>query len=1038
MRAHSLRIASIYLLITAFLATAAPAQNGPAQNGKVKLDSNSFGAIEARHIGPAVTSGRIAAIDGVARDPRIIYAGAAGGGVWKSINGGTTFKPVFDKQIQSIGAVTVDQANPDTVWVGTGETWVRNSVSVGNGLYKSTDGGDSWKMVGLEKSERIARIVVNPKNSDTVYVAATGHLWDGNDERGVYKTTDGGKTWQRVLFIDKDTGCADLAIDPQESGTVYAAMWQFRRKPYFFSSGGPGSGLYKSTDGGKNWKKLTTGMPEGELGRIAIAVAASRPNRVYAMVEAKKSGVYRSDDMGETWTRVTASPTATGRPFYFANMIVNPKDYNLIYKTDFTLAMSTDGGQSFAPRGGRAHSDFHAVWVNPANPFQVFVGTDGGIYVSNDKANTFKFASSLPVAQFYHISYDMELPYNVYGGLQDNGSWMGPSSSPGGIENKDWRTVGFGDGFYVFPDPLDKDVVYSESQGGQILRFHKSTGEIKWIKPLPKEGEPPYRFNWNSPIHISQVNPKAMYVGSQFLLRSMNRGESWERISPDLTTNDPAKQKQEESGGLTIDNSSAENHCTIFAISESPMDEKVIWAGTDDGNLQVTRDGGKTWTNVVGNIEGLPKGTWCSSVQASRFDRGTAYATFDGHMTGDMKPYVFKTADFGKTWRAMATDDIKGYVHVAREDLVNRNLLFVGTEMGLFVSIDGGDTWAQFSGNLPQVAVRDVAIHPREHDLILATHGRGVLIVNDITPIRQITPQTLDAAAHIFESRPSVIGIPVFTQDFPGDGDFVGANPTENATITYYLKDRHVFGDLKIEIYNAEGKLMATLPAGKRKGINRVTWVMRQKPPRVPPSPSLTGAGLFGPMVPEGVYTVKLIKDKDTFTGQVKVIADPKSPHTPADRALQQKTVWKLYEMQERLAFIAESITDARDKARDRAKKLDPKDALVRELEAFADRLDALRKTIIATREGAITGEEQLRERIVELYGWISQYGGRPTESVLSRIPILEKDMEGANGQFQAIVAKELGPLNSKLAEKKLDQIKLLTKEEYDKKYKDK
>jgi photosystem II stability/assembly factor-like uncharacterized protein len=1031
MRAPSLRIALLVALVASVAVVTTRAQT------TIKLDSNSFGAIEARHIGPAITSGRIAALDGVHNHPRTIYVGSASGGVWKSTNGGTSFKPIFDKHTQSIGAVTVDQAHPETVWVGTGESWVRNSVSVGTGVYKTTDGGDSWKLMGLEDSERIAQIVIDPKNSDVVYVAATGHLWNSNDQRGVYKTTDGGKTWSRILFVDKDTGCADLAIDPQEPSIVYASMWQFRRKPYFFTSGGPGSGLHKSTDAGKTWKKLSNGLPEGELGRIAIAVASSRPSRVYAVVEAKKSGVYRSDDMGESWTKVSSSPSATGRPFYFARVLVDPKDHNRVYKPDFNLAISTDGGQSFASRGGNAHSDFHAVWVNPNDTFNLFVGTDGGVYVSNDKANTFKFLSNLPLAQFYHASFDMEQPYNVYGGLQDNGSWMGPSQSPNGVENKDWRNVGFGDGFHVYPDPTDSDVVYSEFQGGNVLRFHKSTGETKLIKVFPKQGEPKYRFNWNTAMHLSPTNPKVLYIGGQFLFRSTNKGESFERISPDLTTNDPAKQKQEESGGLSVDNSSAENHCTIFTIAESPLDEKVIWVGTDDGNVQLTRDAGKSWTNVVGNVTGLPANTWCRGIEASRFDRATAYAAFSGYQTGDMKVYVYKTTDFGKTWKSIAGDGIKGYAHVIREDRVNRDLLFLGTEFGLFVSIDGGAQWAQFTGNLPPVAVHDIAIHPREHDLILATHGRGILIIDDITPLRQLGSKILESTAYVMDSRPSPITVPVSSQNFPGDGDFVGANPTEAATITYYLKDRHVFGDLKIEIYNAEGKLMATLPAGKRKGINRAQWFMRQKPPKVPPAPNLAGPALFGPMVPEGVYTVKLIKDKETFTGQVRVIADPKSPHSAADRALQAQTIRKLYDMQERLAFVDSVVTTARDQARERATKL-AGDALAKELETFADKLEALHKTLVSTREGPITGEEQLRERIVEIYGWVSQYGGRPTESQLARIPVLEKEIDARNAEFEAIIGRELNSVNSKLAGKKLDAIKVETKEEWDKKQQDK
>jgi photosystem II stability/assembly factor-like uncharacterized protein len=1032
MRTHNQHI--IFLL----LAVCFDAPIFSQENAKIKIDASTFGAIEARHLGPAVMGGRIMAIDAVNKTPRIIYVGAASGGVWKSINGGTTFKPIFDKYTQSIGAIAVDQAHPDTVWVGTGESCTRNSASVGTGLYKTTDGGETWSLVGLEKSERISKILVHPRKSEIVYVAVPGHLWDANEERGVYKTSDGGKTWERILYVDANTGCSDLAMDPQEPDILYAAMWQFRRQPDFFTSGGPGSGLHKSADGGKTWKKLTRGFPEGELGRIAIAVAPSRPSVVYAVVEAKKTALYRSDDFGESWTRVNSSFNVTARPFYFSHLVVDPQDYNRVYKPGFSLSVSSDGGQSFTSPftgegGGRVHSDHHALWINPSNTFQMLLGTDGGVYASYDKGNTWRFLKNLPLSQFYHVSFDMERPYNVYGGLQDNGSWSGPSQSPNGIENRDWQNVGFGDGFYVFQDPTDKEIIYCEYQGGNILRYHKSTGETKEIKPYPKEGEPKYRFNWNTPIALSANNPNVIYIGAQFLFRSTNRGESWERISGDLTTNDPAKQKQEDSGGLTIDNSTAENHCTIFTISESPKDANVIWAGTDDGNLQVTSDGGKSWSNVVRNIPGLPPNTWCSGVEASRFDRATAFAVFDGHQTGDMNVYVYKTTDLGKTWKSLATEAIKGYARVIREDPVNPNLLFLGTEFGLFVTVDGGEQWAQFTGNLPNVAVHDIAIHPRENDVILATHGRGLMIIDDVTPLRQITPQALEAEAYILESRPSTITIPTSLQDFPGDGEYIGANPSEVATITYYLKQRHVFGDLKVEIYDSAGKLMTTLPGGRRRGINRVKWYMRLKPPKVPPAPMLAGRALFGPMVPEGDYTVKLIKGDNNYSGQIRLIADPKLPHSAEDRALQQQTVMTLYQMQERLAFIAAAVTEARDQARERAKALKSDAKLAMTLEAFAEKLDRLHKTLVATKEGFLTGEEQLREKVVDLYGAVSSFGGKPTDSQLARLAVLDKEIENSNAAFEAIVGKELEGLNARLKGKKLEAIKILTMEEYEK-----
>jgi len=1004
--------------------------------GQIKIDSYTFGALEARSIGPAVMSGRISVIDAVNKNPNIIYVGTANGGIWKSKDGGNRFKPIFDKHIQSIGTIKIDQAHPDTVWVGTGECWVRNSVSVGGGVFKSTDGGDNWQLMGLKESERIADILIDPDDPNIVYVAAMGHLWNGNEERGVYKTTDGGKSWERILYIDENTGCADLEMDPQEPTIIYAAMWQFRRWPYFFKSGGPGSGLYKSIDGGKNWTKLTNGLPEGELGRIAIAAAPSRPGRLYASVEAKKkeSGLFMSDDYGHTWTKVTSASNVLYRPFYFSFMRVDPKDYNTIYKTAYMIMISSDGGKSFRQSGAGVHPDIHAIWINPNNPSHLLTGTDGGVYVSYDKGFSWRFLRSLPVSQFYHVSCDMQKPYNVYGGLQDNGSWFGPSKSPDGIENKDWENVGGGDGFCVFADPTDNSIIYSEWQEGNIQRVHLKTREVKDIKPAPKEGEPEYRFNWNTPIAMSPNRPGKIYIGAQFLFYSTDKGESWVRISDDLTTNDPEKLKQSESGGLTIDNSGAENHCTIFTISESPMNEKIIWVGTDDGNLQITTNGGKSWENVVGNISGLPSCTWCSSVEASHFDEATAYVTFDGHMTGDMNTYIYKTTDYGKSWQSIATEQIKGYAHVIKEDFVKRDLLFVGTEFGLFITIDGGNQWAQFTGNLPNVSVMDIAIHPRESDVILATHGRGIYIIDDITPIRHISRELLSSEIAFLPSKPTIVKTSMGSQYWPGGDEFVGQNPKEAAKIIYYMKKRHIFGDMRIEIYNSDDKLIKTLPGGKRRGINIVEWAMRLKPPKVPRSPVLAGGALLGPTVPEGTYKVKLIKGKKTYTTEIKIMADPDSPHSAADRALRDKIVWKLYGMQERLAYVSEAMIDARDQAKKKAEGMKKKDKVRKLLESFADRLDELNKSIVATQSGGISGEEKLREKVVGLYGSVVQYAGRPTQTQIERTTLLEKEIERASAKFEDFIKKELPGVNRALTKKKMEPIKVMTKEQWDKK----
>jgi photosystem II stability/assembly factor-like uncharacterized protein len=1023
----------------AVIAGAADTKDAPA-----KLDSDALGGFSARAIGPAVMSGRIAAIAGVPGERVTLYVGSASGGVWKSLNGGLTFKPVFEKNTQSIGAVAVDPSNADTVWVGTGESWVRNSVSVGTGIYKTTDGGETWEPMGLADSEHISRIVVHPKDSNTVLVCALGHLWNSNAERGVFRSTDGGKSWQKVLFVNEDTGCSDVAIDPQDPRLVYAGMWQVRRKPWTFASGGPGSGLYKSTDGGVTWRRITKGLPEGDLGRIGIAVAASRPNVVFAVVEAKKTALYRSEDLGQSWTEMNSSGNVTARPFYFATVVVDPKNFHRVYKPGYSLSVSDDDGKTFSEVrsgeegffGGGYHGDTHNLWINPQNPEQLFLATDGGVYTSSERGAHWLMIGTLPVSQFYHVSYDMEQPYNVYGGLQDNGSWMGPSSHSGGISNRLWRNIGFGDGFWAFPDPAEPDIAYAEWQGGKLIRVRKGTGEMKHIPPYPREGDPKLRFNWNTPLHLSPSRPGTLYIGAQFLYRSRDRGESWERISPDLTTNDAEKERQENSGGLTVDNSDAENYCTIYAISESPKNPDVVWVGTDDGNVQVTRDGGKNWTNVAANVPGLPAHTWVSYIDASHFDEGAAYASFDGHAAGDGKTYMYRTRDFGKTWQALATDDVHGYAHVIREDVVNSSLLFAGTEFGLFVSIDGGANWAKFSGGLPPVAVRDIAIQPRENDLILATHGRGIWIVDDITPLRKLTPEVLSSDVAFLPSRPSPVRIAQFEQRFDGDTDFVGHSPEATAGVTYYLKKRHVFGDLRVEIYDAAGKLVYSGPGGRRKGLNRFNWPTRLKAPRTPPAMGLVPDPytLIGPLVPEGTYTVKMIKGDQTYATQVELVADPRSPHSAEDRKVERATALKIYGMVDRLAYLTDAVSDLRAQAAARAEKLSEKDPLRKRLQALADSLEDLRKTMVTTREGPLTGEIQLREKILELYGAVNGYAGKPTQSQLEQVGVLDRALDGDAAKFEGAKTKDVPALNATLQQKKLEPLKPLSYEDWQKK----
>ncbi|MEP7011289.1 MAG: glycosyl hydrolase [Acidobacteriota bacterium] len=1007
-----------------------------------EIDSNTFGGLSARSIGTAATAGRIAAIDAVPTYPLTLYVGAASGGVWKSTDGGIAYKPIFDEQTMSIGAIRVDPSNPKTIWVGTGESWTRNSTSYGDGIYKSTDGGDNWQKMGLADSERIARIQVSPKDSNTVWVCATGHLWNANEERGVFKTTDGGKTWKKTLYANPDTGCSDISVDPQDPRVVYAGMWNFRRTAWSFSSGGPGSGLYKSTDGGDTWKPLGNGLPPGLKGRVAVALAPSRPSVVYALVESENSALYRSDDSGGSWAEVNSAFNLQVRPFYFANLFVDPTDFNTVYKPGLSLTLSQDGGKTFSSGGLGAgpHSDHHALWIDPRDPKFLILGTDGGIYISYDQGTRWRFVGALPVSQFYHVTYDMERPYNVYGGLQDNGSWMGPSEAPGGVRNKHWQNIGSGDGFWAMRDSADADYVYSESQGGSIIRLNTKTGESRDIKPSPGSGDPDYRFNWNSPIAQSPTQPGVLYLGGQFLFKSLDHGESWSKISPDLTTNDPAKQKQRQSGGLSIDNSSAENHTTIFTVAESPKDPNQIWVGTDDGNVQLTRDGGKTWTNLVKNLTGLPKNAWVSTLEPSPFEAGTAFATFDNHTVGDMKSYVYETTDFGQTWKSLSTDALAGYAHVVRQDTVNPNLLFVGTELGLYLSVDRGATWARFTGNLPKVAVRDIAIHPREGDLILATHGRGIYIIDDLTPIRQLTPEIRNAEVAFLPARNAVQKIEAGIQDFAGDDEFSGDNPDDSAQIIYYLKKRHVVGDLKIEVFDSAGKLLSTLPAGKRKGINRVPWSMRLAPPKLPAATSLVisgGNSFAGPRVPPGTYTVKLTKGGQTLTEEIQVASDPRSKHTPEDRAAQYATALEAYNSLATLTYVAETLADLRAQVDAKAAESKAGDPAKKPLEALSKQIWELYKTLVATGPGGwLSGEEQLREKLTGAYGGINGYDGRPTQAQLDAKAQLEKQLAEAGAKLETFRTKDVPAVNRELAKSKREPLKVQTREEWEQKQK--
>ncbi|MFN8011974.1 MAG: hypothetical protein U0P81_11305 [Holophagaceae bacterium] len=1025
-------------LVAPLPAQAPSGSPGQAPQDAVKLDADALSGLQARSIGPAVMSGRIAAIDGHLDQGRLtLYVGAASGGVWKSQNGGTTWKPVFDKHAQSIGAIRVDPSNPKTVWVGTGESWVRNSVSVGDGVYKSTDAGETWTRMGLPDSERIAGIVVDPTDGNTVYVAAMGHLWSGGGERGLYKTTDGGKTWSRVLHSNEDSGCAAVAMDPKDPKVLYATLWQHRRRPWAFESGGPGGGLFKSTDGGATWTKLNgdprRGLPTGEVGRIAVAVAPSDPKHVYAVVEAKDGAIFHSADGGETWTRGNAGPNITVRPFYFSLVLVDPKDPMKVYKPGFELSASEDGGKSFATIAQATHSDHHALFFHPQNPEVMYLGTDGGVFVSEDRGNKWRMVPNLPVGQFYHVSVDMARPYHVYGGLQDNSSWRGSSSV--NLSNKHWTNLYGGDGFWVFPDPTDPRYVYAESQGGEIGRVDTLTMTSRNVQPQAAAGEPKYRWSWNTPIHMSPNEPGTLYTGAQYLFRSRDKGATWERLGGDLTTNDPKKQQQEESGGLTIDNSAAETHCTLNSISESPRNGKVLWVGTDDGNLQVSRDGGKSWTNVAAHATGVPRGTTVSWVEAGMFAEGTAFAAFDGHAGGDMKTYVLRTDDFGKTWTSLATPELQGYAHVIKQDPVKPDLLYLGTEAGLFVSVDGGKAWAQFKGSdMPAVAVRDLAIHPREHDLVLATHGRGLWIIDDLTALRALTPQTLQKDVALLPTRPNAKLDMASDGWMEGDAVYEGQDRPGGAAIAYWQRKRHLVGDLRVEILGAKGEVLQTLSGNKRRGFNRIYWNRLMQAPR-----AATGANLFdgfigaGPEVLEGTYTVRLTKNKEVLTAPLVIEADPQSPWTRKDREAKFGTGMAMFAMVEDLAFRAQQVLDLKAGIAERLARA-PEAALQGRLQALAGEAEKVRGVLVSTKEagGAITGEERLREKLAKLYNRVLFQPGPPSPSQLDRVAALKAELATAFADVDRLGGKGLAELNAELRKAGLEPLALLDRAAWD------
>ena len=997
------------------------------------FDSASVSGLGVRNIGSATMSGRISAIDGrQEKDGKVtLLIGSASGGVWKSEDGGTTFKPLFDHEpVQSIGAVAIDPKDSKVMWVGTGEGWVRNSVSVGNGVYKSTDGGETWTNVGLPGSERITRILINPRNSNVVYVCAPGALWSDSADRGLYKTSDGGKTWSLILKgANLSTGCASVAMDPANPDHLLAGTWDFRRKAYEFRSGGngpdapSGSRFAESRDGGRTWTYLDAanrkGLPKQPWGRLELAFAPSNPKRVYAFIENVRPALFVSEDGGTSWQERDRSQWMVWRPFYFGRIIPDPKDANRVYKMGFFPIVSEDGGKSFSNAGGSAHVDWHDMWINPNNTKYMVGGNDGGLWYTYDGGTRWWHAENLPVSQFYHVSTDNKDPYQVYGGLQDNSAWVGDQEYPGGISNSRWENLYGGDGFWAFADPSDPNYAYAESQGGHIGRINRKTLQARDIRPTAQYKEK-LRFNWNTPIAMSPNEKGTIYIGSQYLFRSRDHGATWDRISPDLTTNDPIRQRQEQSGGITVDNSFAEMNTTVYSISESPRAAGEIWVGTDDGNVQLTRDGGRSWANLTPNLQ-MPAGNWISWVEASRYNPAVAYVTDDRHTVGDMQAYLYRTADYGRSWQRLVgpgTPGVRGFAHVIKEDWLNPNILYLGTEFGLYVSLNGGQSWAQFKPNgFPDgLAVRDIALQERDDDMVLATHGRGIWVIDDISPLRQLTPATLASAGVLLPGRPVEQRIQGNGGWSEGDATYFGDNPPNGAVITYYQKARHVIGRMKLEVLDSTGKLVDEIPTSKRRGLNRITWAMLTKPPIVPPAASLAGSSTTGERILPGNYTVRLTSAGQVSTVPLTITLDKRATFTMADRQAQFAAAERIKAMFLRMSKVVGQINGLRAKAGQIAQDPSAPADVKASAAALTAKADALRKEIVATTEGgAITGEERLREHTDEIYGAINSVEDRPTAYQLARIDALDRELRDVESQWAAMQAGDVAAFNAKL-----------------------
>jgi photosystem II stability/assembly factor-like uncharacterized protein len=987
-----------------------------------------------RNIGPANMGGRVTDIDGMPGDASTFYVSGADGGLFKTSNGGTTFTALFtDQRVYSVGALTVAPSDKNVLWLGSGEGDPRNSVSYGNGVYRSTDGGQSWSHLGLDSTERIKRIVVHPDDPDIACVCALGKEWGPNADRGVFKTIDGGKTWKKVLYLDEDTGCADLDIDFSNPRILYAGMWTFRRKPWRFDDGGKQTAIYRSKDGGDSWEKIMKGLPDLPMSRPGITVAQSKPSTIYLVAEFKDAGTFfRSDDRGDSWTKVNEDPNINFRPFYYSDIRVDPNDHRTIYSLSGQLFKSTDGGKEFKPIAEEVHGDFQSLWIDPENSNRLLCGSDGGYQVSLDQGLTWHIINNVELSQFYQLNIDDLEPYNVYGGLQDNGCWVGPSNSlySAGILKRHWKRLSYGDGYYAVPIPGSEHEVYTNLQGGVPFHVDSRTGIVRSIHPFPKiigsAGDAienhKYRFNWDSPIYVSPHDPNTVYFGGNVLFKSTDRGDSWQEISPDLTTND--KEKQRSSGGeIYQDNTAAEFHCSALTIAESPVQAGVIWVGTDDGNVQVTLDGGTNWENVNANVPELPPYSWIAKIHASEHDAGTAFMAVDDHRSDDFRPYAYMTTDFGKSWvkitNGLPEDD---YVKVIRQDPHDPNLLFLGMECGIYCSWDKGNNWTRINNNLPPVSVRDLRIHPRDHDLVIGTHGRGVWILDDIQPLRDIA-KAKGQKLFTFPVRPAIRWHYYSQIEDQGSSNYAGKNPEYGAYLNIALSEESK-EPIKIQIEDETGRMVRELVDSTGVvGVNRLVWDLRGDAGTAldhPPPPGWEG-GPYRPLVSPGKFKVTVTALGETRETEVLIRPDPRLATGPDDYLAQQTALQKLVaQISEVNQLINESekMLSQLKAVKERVKLDQSADqvTVLQSLDQAWKNIENLQNTL--RRPPPDMGYRQkpeLREEIRSLMFAIGGAPAKPTQSQEDRVISLQEETSDAIRRMEMIISQDIKSLNEKI-----------------------